>query len=131
MKMIGADTILGKSILCTIETTGSHSEKWKVIDWMEWQANGVAPHILMPTNTAKMKIDQLLKAYQINPKSEIDGYQLEKMIAELSEFYGLSKQAVKNRMLELGFSFVDDACTYVNGRHVTPYSFNSTSIKKN
>lgn len=131
MKMIGADTTLGKSIQCTIETTGRDSEKWKAIDWMEWQANGVAPHILMPANTAKIKIDRLLKAYQINPKREIDGYQLEEMIAELSEFYGLSKQAVKNRMLELGFSFVDGACTYVNGRYVTPYSFKSTSIKKN
>lgn len=131
MKMIGADSTLGKSIQCTIVTSGRDSEKWKAIDWMEWQANGVAPHILMPAETAKIKIDHLLRQYQIDSNAEVNGYQLEELIAELSDFYGLSKQAVKNRMIELGYSFVDGACSYVNGRHVTPYSFDTTSIKKN
>lgn len=53
MKMLGSDDKLGKIIQCSIGSNGEDTEKWKPIDWMEWQANGVAPHILMPTKTAR------------------------------------------------------------------------------
>lgn len=60
MKMLGANDELGKIIQCSIGNNAKDSEKWKAVDWMEWQANGVAPHILMPTNTAKIKISELI-----------------------------------------------------------------------
>lgn len=49
------------------------------IDWMEWKANGVAPYILMPTATAKVKIkiEQLLKKYQINLGDSESKHQIE------------------------------------------------------
>ena len=61
MKMLGSDDELGKIIYCSIGSNVKDTEKWKPIDWMEWQANGVAPHILMPTKTAKVKITELIK----------------------------------------------------------------------
>ncbi len=107
MKMLGAGIMPGKAIQCTIETTTRDGEKWKAVDWMEWQANGVAPYILMPTKTAKIKVAQLLQEYQISADGNIDACRLEKLISELAVFYGLSKLAVKQRMLEMGYTLAD------------------------
>ena len=130
MKMLGANDELGKIIQCSIGSNAKDSEKWKAVDWMEWQANGVAPHILMPTNTAKIKISELVEKYHIHFDGT-DGYQIEEMISELADFYGLSKQAVKMRIREMGFAKVDGAFTYVNGQYVNPFSFDSSALTDN
>ena len=130
MKMLGANDELGKIIQCSIGSNAKDSEKWKAVDWMEWQANGVASHILMPTNTAKIKISELIEKYHIHFDGT-DGYQIEKMISELADFYGLSKQAVKMRIREMGFAKVDGAFTYVNGQYVTPFSFDASALTDN
>ncbi len=130
MKMLGANDELGKIIQCSIGSNAKDSEKWKAVDWMEWQANGVAPHILMPTNTAKIKISELIEKYDIHFDGT-DGYQIEEMISELADFYGLSKQAVKMRIREMGFAKVDGAFTYVNGQYVTPFSFDASALTDN
>ena len=130
MKMLGANDELGKIIQCSIGSNAKDSEKWKAVDWMEWQANGVAPHILMPTNTAKIKISELIEKYHIHFDGT-DGYQIEEMISEIADFYGLSKQAVKMRIREMGFAKVDGAFTYVNGQYVTPFSFDASALTDN
>ena len=131
MKMIGSKNELGKIIQCAIDTNGRDNEKWKSLDWMEWQANGVAPYILMPTVTAKIKIEQLLAKYQINMDKQVNSYLIEELIAELAEFYGLSKQVVKMRMKEIGYTQIDGVYTYANGKRITPFSFDASSIAKN
>lgn len=130
MKMLGANDELGKIIQCSIGSNAKDSEKWKAVDWMEWQANGVAPHILMPTNTAKIKISELVEKYHIHFDGT-DGYQIEEMISELAGFYGLSKQAVKMRIREMGYAKIDGAFTYVNGQYVTPFSFDASALSDN
>ena len=130
MKMLGANDELGKIIQCSIGNNAKDSEKWKAVDWMEWQANGVAPHILMPTNTAKIKISELIGKYHIHFDGT-DGYLIEEMISELADFYGLSKQAVKMRMREMGYAKIDGAFTYVNGQYVTPFSFDASALSDN
>lgn len=130
MKMLGANDELGKIIQCSIGSNAKDSEKWKAVDWMEWQANGVVPHILMPTNTAKIKISELVEKYHIHFDGT-DGYQIEEMISELADFYGLSKQAVKMRIREMGYAKIDGAFTYVNGQYVTPFSFDASALSYN
>lgn len=130
MKMLGANDESGKIIQCSIGCNAKDSEKWKAVDWMEWQANGVAPHILMPTNIAKIKISELIEKYHIHFDGT-DGYLIEKMISELADFYGLSKQAVKMRIKEMGYAKIDGAFTYVNGQYVTPFSFDASALSDN
>lgn len=84
----------------------------------------------MPTNTAKIKISELIEKYHIHFEGT-DGYQIEKMISELADFYGLSKQAVKMRIREMGYAKVDGAFTYVNGQYVTPFSFDASALTDN
>ena len=39
------------------------SEEWTDEQRMEWQANNLAPRILMPIETFKIKVDQLYQQY--------------------------------------------------------------------
>jgi len=123
MKMIGEDDDLGKAILCAIETNSKNTEKWKSTDWMEWQANVVALKILMPAKPTKEYIDLILHEYNCYQGNHLNAEALEAVIKILSEYYGVSQQAVKNRMRELGYSVVDGVCAYVDGRHIKPYAF--------
>lgn len=131
MKMIGAKDDVGKVIQCSIQPNGKDTEKWKAIDWMEWQANGVALHILMPYQTCRTVIDGLLEKY-FNSVDEIERHiGLEQVIDDLAAFYGVSRQAAKTRMRQLGYSVVDGVYTYVNGHYIPQFSFDPASIGKN
>jgi hypothetical protein len=81
---------------------------------MEWQANHVAPRILMPRSTAEAKIAELYEFYDLTniTDSETKGFVTECIIADLADFYKVSKQAAKIRMSELGFKEADNVLNY-------------------
>ena len=80
-------------------------------DWMEWQANGIAPKILMPKEPTEWKIKELTTAYGYTSLSP-DFDKLKGIIDELSAFYGVSKQAAKIRMIELGYPEANGVYNY-------------------
>lgn len=77
-------------------------EEWTDIQRMEWQANNMAPRILMPYRTFRMKVDELLQAYDYE-NSELKLAILTNVAEELREFYGVSRQSVLIRMMETGY----------------------------
>lgn len=81
-------------------------------DWMEWQANGVAPKILMPISTIKQKIEELVKEYHYAPYSENSNNIITQMITDLASFYEVSKQSAKIRMIELGYPEAAEVLNY-------------------
>ena len=129
MKMIGAEDNLGRAIQCQITANTADSDKWKAVDWMEWQAKGVAPKILMPAKTTRIKTDELLAKYGGMKKADIAVY--ETIIDELSETFDVSRQAAKIRLVELGYIQAEGAYPFVNGRYVCGYSFNAGALDKN
>ncbi|MCM1540664.1 MAG: M48 family metallopeptidase [Blautia sp.] len=106
MKMLGVRIDLDKVIRCETHPKDSDTEKWSFVDWMEWQANGIVPYILMPAKTASIKIKEMLREYHISSDDAESVCKREELISELAKFYGLSKQAIKIRMGELGFRCV-------------------------
>lgn len=83
-------------------------------DWMEWQANGIAPRILMPKQMTEKKIKELVEKYNYIPTT-LNSYEvLMKIINELAEFYKVSKQSAKIRMIELGYPEATDVYNYDN-----------------
>ena len=128
MKMIGAKDGVGKVIKCAIQTNRKDTEKWKAMDWLEWQANNVALHILMPIQTCKITIDRLIAEYTGNLQGRERLIGLENVIDDLAEYYGVSKQAAKARMLQLGYSDVEGVYTYVNGHYIDQYAFDKESL---
>ena len=103
MKMLGVRDDLGRVIRCAVDSGHGDTEKRSSFDWMEWQANSMVPYILMPAKTATGKIEEMLREYHTGFADPRSGSQMEKLISELAEFYGLSKQTTKTRMSELGF----------------------------
>ena len=92
-------------------------EKWSDIQRMEWQANNMAPRILMPYRTFRMKVDELLQAYDYE-NSPIKPAILTSVAEELREFYGVSRQSVLIRMMETGYK---DAAIIYQYDEESPY----------
>lgn len=129
MKMIGANDNLGRAIQCQIAANTTDSDKWKAVDWMEWQAKGVAPRILMPAKTTRLKVEQLLAAYGGADDASIAAY--ENVIDELAELFDVSRQAAKVRLMDLGYSKAEGAYPFVDGQYVRRYSFEAGALDKN
>lgn len=73
--------------------------KWTDEDWMEWQANGIAPRILMPKDMFVLAAETFRK----NPNSNTDECsQMFSLRDELADFFDVSKQSAGIRMKELG-----------------------------
>ena len=126
MKMIGANDNLGKAIQCQIAANTTDSDKWKAVDWMEWQAKGVAPRILMPAKTTRLKADQLLAEYGEADEASVAAY--ENVIDELAELFDVSRQAAKVRLIDLGYSKAEGAYPFVDGQYVRGYSFDAGTL---
>lgn len=78
------------------------NDEWTDEQRMEWQANNMAPRILMPIQTFKIKVDELYKQYDYanNPP---DVSVLTCIADELAKFYGVSRQSALIRMTETGY----------------------------
>lgn len=129
MRMIGANDNLGRAIQCQIATNTMDSDKWKAVDWMEWQAKGIAPRILMPAKMTRVKTDQLLVEYGGADNENITVY--ENVIDALAELFDVSRQAAKVRLIDLGYSKAEGAYPFVDGQYVHGYSFEVGTLDKN
>ncbi len=127
MRMLGESGVTGKTSRCLIEKNKSDRDGWSATDWMEWQANAVAPKILMPFEPARKLAGRLVASF------EADGYEhltaVELTAIRLSEFYGVSKQMAKIRMIELGFAEAAGVLEFVDGKY--SISHDGSNLKKN
>ncbi len=74
---------------------------WTDEDWMEWQANGIAPRILMPKGPFLKSVVEFTREWNSCHTTAVPAGWLEK---KLAEFYKVSKQSAGIRMDELGVS---------------------------
>ena len=85
---------------CPIEPPSEKVQsKWSDIDWMEWQANGIAPKILMPKNTFLKYIEEHPIYTKMKSKSQSIFQDL--LIDEIADFFQVSKQSASIRLMEL------------------------------
>jgi Zn-dependent peptidase ImmA (M78 family) len=83
------------------ETTYS---SWTDEEWMEWQANGVAPRILMPLNPFKTMVEQLMTEYDEDAFAGTKWYSLHNWaVNNLARFFKVSKKSVEIRLSETGY----------------------------
>lgn len=100
------DTPNYKSTKCRIRPQGATKRKDEPLtdeEWMELQANSISPRIIMPKQTAKPKAIEILKKHKYNPKTA-DEEVLRNAIAELAEFFQVSKQLATVRLAQLGIT---------------------------
>ncbi|MDO4540023.1 MAG: hypothetical protein Q4B48_02810 [Syntrophomonadaceae bacterium] len=120
-----------KSIVCQVREGAAPDKMSTPLEWMEWQANHLAPRILMPASTTRQKIMELFaEAGELEPAfapSEV----MERVISSLADFFGVSIQSAKIRMIDLGYTEAIGVYNYVEGRHVPGHSFNPEAISDN
>jgi len=100
-------------------------------DWMEWQANSLAPRIQMPLSTFKTKAFEYIKQFraEMGTSELIDV--MEPVIDALATFFCVSRIAAKIRMIDAGYEEAVGTFTYIDGHYVKPHGFRKGSIKVN
>lgn len=89
------------------------NEEWTDEQRMEWQANNLAPRILMPIQTFKIKVDELYKQYDY-ANNPLKIAVLTCIADELANFYGVSRQSALIRMTETGYSEARSVLQQIN-----------------
>lgn len=97
-------------------TYPAEKSSWTDEQFMEWQANNMAPRILMPKDQFQMKVRELYKSYDYD-NTPLKINVLVCIADELAKFYGVSKQSVLIRMIETGFSEAAGIYHYASDRH--------------
>jgi hypothetical protein len=93
-------------IACRCPTNTPNDEAnaiWTDERRMEWQADKIAPRILMPVETFVGKVEDLYQKYGYRTNNTLRTEILECVIDELASFYRVSKQSAKIRMTDLVF----------------------------
>lgn len=100
-------------------------------DWMEWQANALAPRIQMPKEMFKKRVDALITRYrrELHEFDIIDIIQ--PVIDQLVLDFGVSRTAAKIRLLDIGYDEAIGAFVYVDGRYVQPHKATPGFLQKN
>ncbi|MGI6771274.1 MAG: ImmA/IrrE family metallo-endopeptidase [Acholeplasmataceae bacterium] len=118
-----------KYIECQVDGTMRNAESNETANWMEIQANGLAPYILMPEESflpyAKILFQMYYKEVQIGT-----GY-INNIIDTLAFTYDVTIYAARKRLIDLGFEEAIGAYNWVDGHYVRPYSFKKGSLEYN
>jgi hypothetical protein len=117
-------------ISCQVQEGTRPEKNRSPLDWMEWQANALAPRIMMPAKQTRQKIEELIeknkRALQTDNKAEV----MESVVFELSDFFDVSRQAAKIRMIDLGYTEAIGVLTYIDDRYISSYAFARESLKR-
>ena len=122
-----------RSISCEIvEIYGTDKSKSTPLEWIEWQANTLAPKILMPASTTKKYIqDRLYYLRQTMSVNVRDAEVMAQVIQDMADYFHVSRLAAKLRAIELGFEQAHGVYVYIGGRYIPHFCFSSNSIGKN
>lgn len=89
----------------------SENEPWTDEQRMEWQANKIAPRILMPLSTFTVKVQELMTEYDYENATDKDSV-MECIIDELADFYRVSRQSAKIRLIDIGYAEAANVYNY-------------------
>lgn len=106
-----------------IDASGDDNSKW-----MEIQANGIAPCVLMPKDSFIKNYEAELIDVQRLYGSKFEDY-ANRVIENLAEKYGVTKYAVKKRLIDLGYTSAKGVFDYVDNKYIKPYLFAKDSLK--
>ncbi len=114
-----------------VETYEGIPEEAPALQWMEWQANQLAPRILMPQRAAKKVFnDTLIALHQENPLRRYAEI-VEEAVGRTAAYFNVSYTAAKLRLIELGYDHVEGTRVFSNGKYMPPFTFIKGSLGKN
>lgn len=101
------------------------------LKWMEWQANQLAPRILMPEKTTRRVFNKILADVHTTKPMQRYAETLEETVGLVANYFSVSRLAAKLRLFELGFEEVEGTCVYCDGKGLPPYAFKKGLLDKN
>ena len=103
----------------------------KSTEFMEKQANQLAPRIQMPRGPFKAKANEYIALFLRETDANYEMDVMEMVIDQLAVDFGVSRQAAKIRLVDLGFDSAIRAFNYVDGHYVRPHGFRKGSLELN
>lgn len=100
------------------EADGIFSEDIKII---EWQASHLSPLILIPTNTGRAKLNQIIKSLAGSVTSVHKTDLTQAIITSFAKFFNVSIAVAKIRAEQLGFKEAAGVFNYVDERYIEPF----------
>jgi len=97
---------------------GMQKARW----WAEWQANALAPRILMPRRIFNDLFPKLYEEQLTFPYKHT-GEVMERALEAIAGVFKVSKLEAKLRALQLGYKDAEGAFLRVNGHPQVPFSF--------
>lgn len=116
-------------IQCQVNGKMKNAELNTTAHWMEIQANGIAPHILMPKESFEAYAKILFKMYI--KESQVGTLGINNIIETLALTYDVTVYAARKRLIDLGFEEAIGSFNWVDGHYVRPYSFKRGSLRYN
>ena len=119
------------SIACEVVGGAKADIAKTATEQMERQANQLTPRIQMPAAPFKAKANEYIGRFMREAGTAHAVDVMEAVITQLQADFGVSKQAAKIRLVELGFEDAIGTFTYLDGHYVKPHGFKRGSIKVN
>ena len=114
-------------IQCGVDGVMKGGSKKTQTEWMEIQANGIAPCIIMPKGPFLQEANRLFGLYSsvtLEDTLEV----ICEIIKSLSKTFGATIYAVRKRLIDLGFEVAVGAFNWVDDGYVRPYAFKRGSL---
>ena len=107
------------AISCT--SNGEHDKtQANAFQFMEAQANALAPRVLMPRNAVLELVLNSLKGPEEEPEAPL---KMEAIIQILADHFQVSRSAAKIRLVELGFHSALGCFYYLDDHYLHPFSY--------
>lgn len=119
------------SISCQVVGGASAAINKKSTDFMEMQANQLAPRIQMPAVPFRAKVNEYISMFMKASEAAHTVDVMELVIQQLALDYAVSKQAAKIRLVQLGFEEAAGTFIYLDGHYVKPHSYKKGAIQLN
>lgn len=116
-------------IECQVKGVMKNAESNTTAEWMEIQANGLAPYILMPKESFVAYAKDLFKFY--NQSGSLVTYTINEIIVNLANTYEVTIYAARKRLIDLGFELAIGAYNWVDNHYVKPYTFKKGFLESN
>jgi len=123
------DSLCGKDLKSVNCLVSENQNITKAYSYMEWQANSLASHILMPKDTFSIIASELINEYSTESGTNDLTTILPKTIDSLAEFFGVSKISAKIRLIEIGYESAVGIYDYIDNHYIRNYFFKKGSLK--
>jgi len=116
-------------IQCRVNGAMRSNEFITTTDWMEIQANALAPCLLMPKESFVLYANKLFDDY--STRGTVGTYTINEIVDELARTYQVTLYAARKRLIDLGFELAVGAYNWVDDHYVRPYVFKKGSLASN